>query len=89
MPKVVFTSHLERRVGCSSASVPGQTVREALDSVFAEHATARSYVLDDQGALRKHVAIFVGGTSIRDRIHLSDPVPDDGQIYVMQALSGG
>ena len=45
--------------------------------------------IDDQSALRKHMNIFVNGNRVRDRIHLSDPVPVDGEIYVIQALSGG
>jgi hypothetical protein len=46
-------------------------------------------VLDDQSALRKHMNIFVNGNRVLDRTHLSDPVPSDGEIYVIQALSGG
>ena len=34
----------------------------------------RGYILDDQGALRKHVAIFVNHELIHDRTKLSDPV---------------
>jgi hypothetical protein len=60
-----------------------------LDQVFAENQAARSYVLDDQAALRRHMAIFVNGSQIRDRVRLSDPVPSNGEIYVLQALSGG
>ena len=55
----------------------------------AANASARSYVLDDQAALRRHMTIFVDGVNIRDRAHLSDPVSDDSKIYVFQALSGG
>jgi hypothetical protein len=46
-------------------------------------------VLDDQGAVRAHMVVFVDGHQIRDRRHLSDPVSPDGEIYVAQALSGG
>ena len=70
-------------------TVPGRTVREALEAVFAHNQSVRSYVLDDQGALRKHMVIFVAGQQIQDRIELSDPVPENGEIYIMQALSGG
>jgi hypothetical protein len=64
-------------------------VREVLDCVFAENEPARGYVLDDQAALRKHMAIFVDGFLIRDRVGLSDAVRDDSKIYVVQSLSGG
>ena len=49
----------------------------------------RGYVLDDQGALRRHVAIYVNGRPIGDRVRLTDPVAADDEIYVFQALSGG
>ena len=39
--------------------------------------------------MTKHVAVFVDGDQISDRVHLSDPVKDDSDIFVMQALSGG
>jgi molybdopterin synthase sulfur carrier subunit len=69
--------------------VAGATVRAVLDAVFAENARARGYVLDERGAVRKHMSIFVNGSAVRDRAHLTDPVPPDGEVYVMQALSGG
>jgi sulfur carrier protein ThiS len=64
-------------------------VREVLDAVFADNARARGYVLDEQGALRHHMVIFVDGDQIKDRTHLSDTVSPEGEVYVMQALSGG
>jgi len=63
--------------------------REVLENVFAGNSEARSYVLDDQSALRKHMAIFVDGQMIRDRARLADPVTETSTIYVFQALSGG
>ncbi len=64
-------------------------MHELLDAVFAANPQARSYVLDDQGTLRKHMIIFINGEQIRDRETLSDSVPANGEVYVMQALSGG
>jgi hypothetical protein len=87
--RVTFTANLARHLSCPPVEAEGTTVREVLDEVFAANETARSYVLDDQAALRKHMAIFVNGSLIRDRARLSDPVPANGEIYVLQALSGG
>ena len=89
MPRVVFTANLQRHVACPPTDVPGATVREALDAVFAQLPTARGYVLDEHGALRHHMAIFVDGVAIADRRTLSDAVSANGEVYVMQALSGG
>lgn len=89
MPTVVFTPALQRHVACPAASAPGATVREVLDRVFADIPRARGYVLDDAGALRHHVVVFVDGAAVADRSALADPVREDSEIYVMQALSGG
>lgn len=89
MAKVVFTANVQRHVVCPEVEAPGRTVREVLDNVFAENAQARGYVLDDQSALRKHMAIFVDGRMIRDRARLADPVDERSTIRIFQALSGG
>lgn len=89
MPTLRFTPNLQRHLDCPERRVDGSTVREVLDAYFAEHARARRYVLDDQGRLRHHMAAFVNGRQLRDRKQLSDPVPPDGVVDVIQALSGG
>lgn len=89
MPRVVFTSNLQRHVDCPEAVVAGQTVSEALQAVFADNRTLKGYVLDDQGRLRNHMVIFVDSVPVKDRAELSDSVGEDSEIYVMQALTGG
>lgn len=89
MPRVIFTSNLQRHVNCPETQVPAGTVHSALAQVFAAQPQARGYVLDEQGHLRKHVAVFVDGRRVRDREGLSDPVHDSSEVYVMQALTGG
>lgn len=86
---VRFTPNLRRHVHCPEARVTAANVREALEAYFLIHPRVRGYVLDDQGALRRHVAIFVNQQLIRDRIGLSDPVGDADELLVVQALSGG
>lgn len=89
MARVFFTANLQRHVACPETDAAGSSVREVLDSVFAGNEQARGYILDDQSALRKHMAIFVDGRPLQDRVHLSDPVHEHSRIFVMQALSGG
>ena len=89
MAHVTFTQNLRRHVDCPDVVVQGATVREVLDAAFAAHPRVRGYVLDEQGRLRQHVVVFVGGEQVKDRARLGDAVPDDGRVHVMQALSGG
>ncbi|MEJ7601145.1 MAG: MoaD/ThiS family protein [Kofleriaceae bacterium] len=89
MATVTFTPNLCRHVESPRETVAGETVRAVLDAVFAHNPRLRGYVLDDQGALRRHMMIFVDGQQIVDRDRLSDPVRETADVYVMQALSGG
>jgi hypothetical protein len=89
MPNVSFTPNIQRHVPCPPGTVEGSTVREVLEAVFQGNPRARGYVLDEQGAVRPHMVVFVDGCQIQDRQHLSDAVAGNAEIYVAQALSGG
>lgn len=89
MVRITFPAVLARHVDCPPMDVEGATVRAALDAAFAEKPRLRGYVLDDAGALRGHMALFVDGTVVRDRSGLSDELRDGARIEVLQALSGG
>lgn len=89
MPQVSFTDNLQKHLPCPPVSAPGETVRAVMNAVFTDNPPLRSYLLDDQGRLRKHVNIFVNDAMIADRLGLSDPVADNDRIFVFQALSGG
>jgi len=89
MARVAFTANLQRHLACPVQAASGNTVRAVLDQVFAAHPRLRSYVLDDQGRVRRHVAIYVNAVRVADRDRLGDPVGDDDEIFVFQALSGG
>ncbi len=61
------------------------SVAEALALLFAAHPGLRDRVLDDAGALRRHVNLFVGD----ERARLDDPVTDGAEISILPAVSGG
>ena len=89
MAHLFFAASIQRHIAMPERDVAAHSVDEALATVFAETPRLRGYILDDQGALRRHLAVFVDGRPLRDRQRLSDPVGDETRIYVVQALSGG
>jgi molybdopterin converting factor small subunit len=89
MPRVVFTSNLQRHVNCPETEVTAGSLRSVLAQVFAAQPQARGYVLDEQGHLRKHVTVFIDGQRVRDRERLEEAVGASSEVYVMQALTGG
>lgn len=89
MATVTFTGNLTRHVDCPPVDVQGKTVRDLLAAIFAGNPRLKSYVVDEQFALRKHMGIIIDGEIVKDRKALSDPVESNSEVYVLQALSGG
>ena len=89
MPTVEFAPALTRHVPCPPQSMEATTLRGALDSAFLAAPALRSYVLDEQGAVRKHVAVFVNARMIASRSQLDIPLEPQDKVMVIQALTGG
>lgn len=89
MPTVEFAPALTRHVPCAPQRVEAATLRQALDGAFHAAPGLRSYVLDEQGAVRKHVAVFVNARQIASRTELDLPLGLGDKVMVIQALTGG
>ena len=89
MPHVEFAPALTRHVPCAPQQVAAPTLRAALDRALDAAPSLRHYVLDDQGAVRKHVAVFVNAQQIASRSALDIPLADGDRVMVIQALTGG
>jgi molybdopterin synthase sulfur carrier subunit len=97
VPRIVLAPALTRWLAPAARDGSGElTLASAgtrldavLEDLFARHPGLRGYVLDERGAIRHHVAIFVDGDAVRDKRQPTQHVGADSEIYVMQALSGG
>ena len=89
MPTVTFAPALTRHVPCPQQAVDAPTLAAALDAAFRAAPAMRGYVLDEQGAVRKHVAVFVNGEMIASRSELEQPLDSGDSVMVIQALTGG
>lgn len=70
-------------------TVPAGSVADALSAINDIAPGFTDYVLDEQGALRRHVNISINNTAVVDKIKLSDHIPEDATVYIFQSLSGG
>lgn len=89
MARIHFTQQLGRFTEIPEVDTGAHTLRGALESAFAVNPRLRGYVVDEQGHLRKHVAVFIDGRRVRNRASLDDAIGADSKIYVLQALTGG
>ncbi len=90
MPTVKFTYALRRFFPqIKDTPVQSDTLPGLLQTINGHYPGIQSYIVDERGALRKHVNIFINGELIRDREQLSDRFDEHSEILIMQALSGG
>lgn len=67
----------------------GNSLRDALDALFAVHPGVRDRVLTERGEIRQHVNVFVGTREARSTGGLATPVADGTEISIIPAISGG
>ena len=72
--------------GEANVDADGATVREVLDDLDRRYPGIAFRVVDEQGALRTHMSVWLDGERCRD---LSAPVAGLDEVVLMQALSGG
>jgi molybdopterin converting factor small subunit/acyl-coenzyme A thioesterase PaaI-like protein len=65
------------------------TVSTVLDALAVAHPGVVERVLDEQGALRRHVHIYIGDEEARVLGGLTAPVPEGSEVSILPAVSGG
>jgi molybdopterin synthase sulfur carrier subunit len=65
--------------------VPGATVGEVLRELERAEPAIGGWVLDERGAIRRHINVFVSG----ERAGAETAVSEDDRVDVLPAISGG
>jgi sulfur-carrier protein len=86
---ITFAAHLQRHVAIPAQTIEAATIGEAIDRACEAAPAMRHYVLDDQGNVRKHVAVFIDGEMLLPRTDMQRALREGASIHVIQALSGG
>ena len=83
--------------GVSSVQVDGSTVGEVIAALDAAHPGFHDRLIDDSGALRRFVNVFVSDDDVRflddEDVRFLDglatPVPDGAEVSIIPAVAGG
>lgn len=90
MATVQFTKALKRFFPqLEPLEVSAKTVLDLIVQIESRYPGMKNYLLDNSGAVREHVNIFIGEEKIKDLHKLSDQLRDEDEVFILQALSGG
>jgi molybdopterin converting factor small subunit len=77
---------LQSYTGGPWVEAEGATVGAVLDDLDRRYPGIRFRMVDEQGAIRRHMRIFWRRAMVFD---LSTPLAEDGELMIVHALSGG
>ena len=75
--------------GEKAVSGEGATLSEVLENLDASYPGIKGRILDDQGAIRRFVNVYVGNDDVRFLEALDTSTPDGAQVSVIPAVAGG
>ena len=75
--------------GQNEVEASGHTVAHVLESLEADYPGLRARIVDDAGALRRFVNVYVGDDDVRFIGGLEAEVPDGGKVSIIPAVAGG
>ncbi|MBA2417730.1 MAG: MoaD/ThiS family protein [Nocardioidaceae bacterium] len=75
--------------GSSEVAAEGDTLTSVLDSLETAHPGIKARVVDETGALRRFVNIYVGTEDVRFAEGLDTKTPDGTQVSIIPAVAGG
>ena len=75
--------------GAAELSVSGATLREALGELSRSHPALCERLLNEQGALRPYVNLFVNDEDARYLEGLDTPIKAGDRLAIVPAIAGG
>jgi sulfur-carrier protein len=85
MAIVTLRAPLSDLAGAREHALPGTTVREVLAALEQRCPGIGGWVLDELGAIRRHVNVYVNGHIAGE----GTPVGADDRVRILPAITGG
>ncbi|GAA3977924.1 MoaD/ThiS family protein [Thermobifida alba] len=75
--------------GQAEVTAEGATLKEVLADLEANHPGIQARILDDSGAVRRFVNVYVGDEDVRFADGLDTQTPQGVQVSIIPAVAGG
>lgn len=84
--KVLIPSALRSYTASNTVEADGKNLADLLADLDRRYPGIRFRMIDEQQRMRPHIRFFFAGEQLRD---FTQPLPSDGELIIVQALSGG
>jgi molybdopterin synthase sulfur carrier subunit len=75
--------------GQTKLEAPAGSLADVISDIDRRHPGFRARVLDDSGALRTYVNVYIGDDDARSKGGTDATVPDGSEVMVIPAMAGG
>ena len=75
--------------GSEEVTVDGSTISEVIERLESSHPGMRERLLDESGALRRFVNVYLEDEDVRFLDGIGTPVPDGAKLSIIPAVAGG
>ncbi|MCC9608409.1 MoaD/ThiS family protein [Blastopirellula sp. JC732] len=89
MQIIIPTSLRTCAEGASEIDLEATSVAEALEKAFGQYPDLCEALMDEQGALRSHINLFVNDRNIRNLEGSETKLAANDELLILGALAGG
>jgi molybdopterin synthase sulfur carrier subunit len=75
--------------GVRQLSVNGENLNAVIEEIESSHPGVKEALIDDHGALRRFVIVFIDGVDVRTCQGLETHVGPQSEILIIRAIAGG
>lgn len=75
--------------GTTKVEASGHTLAEVIADLDRRYPGFRAQILDERGAIRTYVNVFIGEKDARELGGTEAPVPEGGEVMLIPAMAGG
>ncbi|MGD8792419.1 MAG: MoaD/ThiS family protein [Anaerolineae bacterium] len=73
----------------ANVALDGATVEEAVGNLFDQYPALRRHIVDDEGALRNFVNLYLNGDHIDELGGMATPLSPGDRLAIIPAIAGG
>ena len=80
---------LKKYISATQVEFDGHSIHELFQLLDERYGSVKERLLDDDGAIRPYINIFVGKENIRDGQGLNTKVNNNDQVSILLSFAGG